>query len=85
MSKFSSSETVICGLTVSFVVFLTAVPVLCMDRLDKGSCSASITRYYYNTATKMCEEFTYSGCGGSSNNFVSRQSCMDVCAKGVRL
>ncbi|XP_047460737.1 tissue factor pathway inhibitor 2 [Mugil cephalus] len=58
------------------------VPVLCLDRLDKGKCSASITRFYYNTATKMCEEFVYSGCGGSSNNFVSRQSCMDVCVKG---
>lgn len=62
---------------------ITAVPVLCLDPLDKGRCSASIPRYYYNTATKMCEEFIYSGCGGSSNNFVSRQSCMDVCAKGV--
>uniref|UniRef100_A0A8D3AQI4 Tissue factor pathway inhibitor 2 n=1 Tax=Scophthalmus maximus TaxID=52904 RepID=A0A8D3AQI4_SCOMX len=59
-----------------------AVPVLCLDPMDKGKCSASITRYYYNTATKMCEEFIYSGCGGSSNNFVSRHSCMDVCVKG---
>ncbi|KAF0024718.1 hypothetical protein F2P81_023520 [Scophthalmus maximus] len=59
------------------------VPVLCLDPMDKGKCSASITRYYYNTATKMCEEFIYSGCGGSSNNFVSRHSCMDVCVKGL--
>ncbi|KAF7656572.1 hypothetical protein LDENG_00039420 [Lucifuga dentata] len=61
-----------------------SVPVLCLDPLDKGKCSASIPRYYYNTATKMCEEFIYSGCGGSSNNFVSRQSCMDVCVKGEK-
>ncbi|XP_026203579.1 tissue factor pathway inhibitor 2 [Anabas testudineus] len=60
------------------------VPVLCLDPLDRGKCSASISRYYYNKATKMCEEFIYSGCGGSSNNFVSRQTCMDVCAKGGR-
>ncbi|XP_041867209.1 tissue factor pathway inhibitor 2 [Melanotaenia boesemani] len=59
-----------------------SVPVLCLDPLDRGKCSASIARYYYNKATKMCEEFVYSGCGGSSNNFVSRQSCMDVCVKG---
>ncbi|XP_076005823.1 tissue factor pathway inhibitor 2 [Genypterus blacodes] len=58
-----------------------SVPVLCLDPLDKGKCSATIPRYYYNKATKMCEEFIYSGCGGSSNNFVSRQSCMDVCVK----
>ncbi|XP_019745258.1 kunitz-type serine protease inhibitor-like [Hippocampus comes] len=59
-----------------------SVPVLCLDPLDKGKCSASIPRYYYNKTTKTCEEFTYSGCGGSSNNFVSRHSCMDVCVKG---
>ncbi|MEQ2286148.1 hypothetical protein AMECASPLE_039245, partial [Ameca splendens] len=57
------------------------VPVLCLDPLDKGTCSASITRYYFNPATKMCEEFVYSGCGGSNNNFVSRQSCVDVCVQ----
>ncbi|XP_008329541.1 tissue factor pathway inhibitor 2 [Cynoglossus semilaevis] len=60
------------------------VPVLCLDPLDKGKCSASITRYYYNKATKMCEEFTYSGCGGSSNNFVSKRNCMEVCVKGEK-
>ncbi|XP_075900241.1 tissue factor pathway inhibitor 2 isoform X2 [Nelusetta ayraudi] len=61
------------------------VPVLCQDPLDKGRCSASIPRYYYNAKSKMCEQFMYSGCGGSSNNFVSRQSCTDVCARGASL
>lgn len=60
-----------------------AVPVLCLDPLDKGRCSASITRYYYNAKSRTCEEFVYSGCGGSSNNFVYRHSCMDVCVRGA--
>ncbi|XP_062385283.1 tissue factor pathway inhibitor 2 [Sardina pilchardus] len=58
------------------------VPLVCLDPLDKGRCSASIPRYYFNSVTKMCEEFEYSGCGGSSNNFISRQNCIDVCGKG---
>uniref|UniRef100_A0A8C7GPV8 Tissue factor pathway inhibitor 2 n=1 Tax=Oncorhynchus kisutch TaxID=8019 RepID=A0A8C7GPV8_ONCKI len=58
-----------------------STPVLCLDPLDKGGCAASIPRYYYNSASRMCEQFIYSGCGGSSNNFISRQSCMDICAK----
>ncbi|XP_061884796.1 tissue factor pathway inhibitor 2 isoform X1 [Entelurus aequoreus] len=61
-----------------------SLPVLCLGPLDKGKCSASIARYYYNSASRTCEEFTYSGCGGSSNNFVSKHSCMDVCVKGGR-
>lgn len=60
------------------------VPVLCLDPLDSGTCSASIPRFYYNPVSRMCEEFKYSGCGGSSNNFVSRQSCMDVCQPGSK-
>ncbi|CAL1590004.1 unnamed protein product [Knipowitschia caucasica] len=60
------------------------VPVLCRDALDRGTCSASIPRFYYNAASRMCEQFLYSGCGGSSNNFVTRQSCMDVCAQASR-
>ncbi|KAL7830395.1 hypothetical protein SRHO_G00315220 [Serrasalmus rhombeus] len=58
-----------------------SIPVICLDVLDKGGCSASILRYYFNPATKMCEEFIYTGCGGSSNNFVSKKSCMDVCGR----
>ncbi|XP_062342727.1 tissue factor pathway inhibitor 2 [Osmerus eperlanus] len=53
--------------------------VLCLGPLDVGPCSASIPRYHYSSLTKTCEQFLYSGCGGSSNNFVSRQSCLDVC------
>ncbi|XP_072530945.1 tissue factor pathway inhibitor 2 [Salminus brasiliensis] len=62
-----------------------SIPVICQDVLDKGKCSASIPRYYYNSITKTCEEFMYTGCGGSSNNFVSKQSCMDVCARRGKL
>ncbi|TRZ01831.1 hypothetical protein DNTS_004273 [Danionella cerebrum] len=59
------------------------IPVICQDILDKGRCSASIPRYYYNSATKTCQEFIYTGCGGSNNNFISKHSCMDVCAKAA--
>lgn len=82
--KFSRFFLLRLWLTVSClfpVIYVTAG--LCMDPLDKGKCSASIPRYYYNTTSKTCEEFIYSGCGGSNNNFVSKQTCMDVCVKGV--
>lgn len=59
--------------------FFPAIPVTCNDILDKGNCLASIPRYYYNSSTKTCEEFIYTGCGGSTNNFNSKQSCIDVC------
>ncbi|XP_056438873.1 tissue factor pathway inhibitor 2 [Gadus chalcogrammus] len=57
------------------------IPILCLDLLDRGKCAASIPRFYYKASSGTCEEFSYSGCGGSSNNFVSRRSCTDVCVK----
>ncbi|KAL2080026.1 hypothetical protein ACEWY4_023819 [Coilia grayii] len=60
------------------------IPLICRDPLDKGRCSASIPRFYFNPVTKMCEQFEYSGCGGSNNNFVTRQACIDVCGKGMK-
>ncbi|KAM6959217.1 tissue factor pathway inhibitor 2 [Aplochiton taeniatus] len=55
--------------------------VVCLGPPDKGRCAASIPRYYYNSASRTCEEFMYSGCGGSNNNFISRKDCMNVCAE----
>ncbi|KAM4688226.1 tissue factor pathway inhibitor 2 isoform 1-T1 [Discoglossus pictus] len=57
-------------------------PSFCYSPKDEGSCSASVTRYYFNTDNKACEELTYTGCGGNSNNFLSIESCNSVCNKG---
>nr|XP_033786999.1 tissue factor pathway inhibitor 2 [Geotrypetes seraphini] len=57
-------------------------PTLCYSPKDEGSCSASVTRYFYNAESKTCEEFTYTGCGGNTNNFVTLKDCSSVCKKG---
>ncbi|XP_066571576.1 tissue factor pathway inhibitor 2 [Amia ocellicauda] len=62
-----------------------SVPLLCLDPLDAGSCSAALPRYYYNQNSKSCVEFIYTGCGGNNNNFVDQQSCTRVCIKGRKL
>ncbi|XP_029444756.1 tissue factor pathway inhibitor 2 [Rhinatrema bivittatum] len=43
-------------------------PLFCYSPKDEGTCSASVTRYFYSPESKACEEFTYTGCGGNSNN-----------------
>ncbi|KAM4027606.1 tissue factor pathway inhibitor 2 isoform 2-T2 [Anomaloglossus baeobatrachus] len=57
-------------------------PSFCYSPKDEGSCSASVSRYYFNIESKACEEFTYTGCGGNSNNFVRIEDCNKVCKKG---
>ncbi|KAM3927676.1 tissue factor pathway inhibitor 2 isoform 2-T2 [Leptodactylus fuscus] len=57
-------------------------PSFCYNPKDEGSCSASVTRYFFNIESKVCEEFTYTGCGGNSNNFVRIEDCNKVCKQG---
>ncbi|XP_067942908.1 kunitz-type serine protease inhibitor 6-like [Watersipora subatra] len=42
----------------------------CSRPLNVGYCSASLPRYYYNSATGRCQLFYYGGCGGNTNNFM---------------
>ncbi|XP_039592545.1 tissue factor pathway inhibitor 2 isoform X2 [Polypterus senegalus] len=66
----------------SFCSPQTEIPSICVGPADPGSCSASVSRYYYDVKLKACKEFTYSGCGGNSNNFPSAESCTSICKKG---
>uniref|UniRef100_A0A8C3IV38 BPTI/Kunitz inhibitor domain-containing protein n=1 Tax=Chrysemys picta bellii TaxID=8478 RepID=A0A8C3IV38_CHRPI len=36
-------------------------------------------RYFYNSATKRCEEFIYGGCQGNANRFPSVDECLKTC------
>uniref|UniRef100_A0A8C0ZG25 Tissue factor pathway inhibitor 2 n=1 Tax=Cyanistes caeruleus TaxID=156563 RepID=A0A8C0ZG25_CYACU len=62
--------------------FPQAGPLLCYNPKDEGLCSSSVPRYYYDTKTKSCKEFRYTGCGGNANNFVTEMDCYNVCGKG---
>ncbi|XP_037746604.1 tissue factor pathway inhibitor 2 isoform X2 [Chelonia mydas] len=59
-------------------------PLLCYSPKDEGLCSSSVTRYYYNSKSQSCEEFSYTGCGGNANNFVSKKDCYNICKKGSK-
>ncbi|XP_045689113.1 kunitz-type protease inhibitor 3 [Phyllostomus hastatus] len=44
-----------------------------------GTCKLTLTRYYYNTFTFMCELFIFSGCSGNRNNFKNKYDCEKFC------
>ncbi|NWY72738.1 TFPI1 inhibitor, partial [Erithacus rubecula] len=58
-----------------------AIPSLCMTPMDRGLCRAKELRFFYNHSTGRCRPFSYSGCGGNENNFISRKSCLRICKK----
>uniref|UniRef100_A0A3Q3QTT6 BPTI/Kunitz inhibitor domain-containing protein n=1 Tax=Monopterus albus TaxID=43700 RepID=A0A3Q3QTT6_MONAL len=59
------------------------VPAVCFSPVDRGTCHGAEKRFAYNTMTKRCQMFQYSGCGGNENNFMSRRHCNKKCRKGM--
>uniref|UniRef100_A0AC35TN92 Kunitz/Bovine pancreatic trypsin inhibitor domain protein n=1 Tax=Rhabditophanes sp. KR3021 TaxID=114890 RepID=A0AC35TN92_9BILA len=51
----------------------------CLHPKDSGSCKGRFVRWFWNNNSKMCEAFTYTGCGGSGNNWSNREQCLSRC------
>ena len=53
----------------------------CLKPLTRSRCRASLLRYYYNTETQSCQEFSFGGCDSDdhSNRFDSLAECQQVC------
>jgi len=52
---------------------------VCMLEKDPGPCQASFYRWYFNSETGRCEEFSYGGCLGNGNRFISKLECEETC------
>jgi len=50
---------------------------------NAGTCSGSLTRFRWDERTKECSTFVWTGCGGNSNNFKSREKCIQRCGAGT--
>uniref|UniRef100_A0A914C9N7 BPTI/Kunitz inhibitor domain-containing protein n=1 Tax=Acrobeloides nanus TaxID=290746 RepID=A0A914C9N7_9BILA len=57
---------------------------ICTQPKRLGDCTSSVRRYWYNSATRQCELFQYTGCQGNDNNFDSLLTCQQKC-RGVAL
>lgn len=45
-------------------------------------CMVRYFRWFYNIATKKCEQFIYGGCGGNENRFDTKDECEKRCVPG---
>jgi len=52
----------------------------CGQEMDNGLCYAEITRWYFNKEEGKCKQFSYGGCGGNSNNFLTDMECSTICS-----
>jgi len=61
----------------------TCLPHVCEQPQKTGSCKASLTRFFFNIESQECKSFTYGGCNGNANNFLSMQDCKKTCLPNV--
>lgn len=54
-------------------------PARCDEPIAPGNCLSFKVRWYFNKNQGECVPFVYSGCGGSSNNFVNKENCESMC------
>ena len=45
----------------------------------KGFCTGNNERWFYDQDSRSCQNFTYGGCFGNANNFLTREDCEDLC------
>ncbi|NWR88904.1 TFPI2 inhibitor, partial [Furnarius figulus] len=58
---------------------LTEKQRACLLPPDDGPCRALVPRWYYDRHTQSCQEFTYGGCYGNANNFLTFDDCEKNC------
>jgi uncharacterized lipoprotein YbaY len=44
-----------------------------------GPCRKDTPRFFYNPETKECESFSFGGCKGNKNNFLTKEECEKLC------
>ncbi|KAG1677970.1 Kunitz-type serine protease inhibitor bitisilin-3 [Nymphon striatum] len=52
---------------------------ICLQEVTPGACYATMERYHYNKTSNKCDIFTYYGCKGNMNNFITQDDCMKQC------
>ncbi|KAL3088873.1 hypothetical protein niasHS_009165 [Heterodera schachtii] len=72
---FASIFLVLC--VVSLVVCQDKPAEACLHPKDEGTGDLALTRWWWDGSD--CEEFTYKGQDGNTNNFPSKELCDQVC------
>lgn len=54
---------------------------ICSQPADEGSCRETYQRFAYDAVFGGCKPFTYTGCRGNQNNFLTLEECRRTCQR----
>jgi len=63
----------------------TASLSVCEQPLDPGPCRGEERRWYYDDQQAVCSNFTYGGCQGNKNRFMTKEACDNSCGHEAQL
>lgn len=82
-NRFENKENceMTCKLTKEEKEALLKLPKRCIIPMDYGnSCEPITSKWYFDTQTKVCYPFEYSGCGADlANRFETSEECKNTC------
>jgi hypothetical protein len=58
---------------------LVQAKTICSLPKIHGHCRDNVAKWYFDSQTKKCQPFYYSGCGGNANLFDSWDICEEAC------
>lgn len=75
-----------CKMTKEEKMALLKLPKQCLEPMDYGqNCDELTPKWYFDTQTKVCYSFEYSGCGPEfSNRFESKEDCNSMCVENYK-
>nr|XP_027227919.1 papilin-like [Penaeus vannamei] len=58
-----------------------ALPEMCLQPVEVGPCRGALPRFYYDSRSNRCVGFSYGGCRGNANRFISAEMCQRQCGE----
>ncbi|KAL4233911.1 hypothetical protein ACF0H5_008583 [Mactra antiquata] len=56
---------------------------VCELPISTGNCGQQETRWYFDRRTQTCKTYLYTGCGGNTQNFMTKDQCEYRCRVGA--
>ncbi|GMR39632.1 hypothetical protein PMAYCL1PPCAC_09827, partial [Pristionchus mayeri] len=55
---------------------------ICQEKKEEGQCKGVFPRYWFDSERGVCERFTFTGCKGNRNQFMTDEECKRACVPG---